>query len=158
MDYAIFIRYANEGRSSTKTSTPGSLYSRSDYRLSCLIILYKSNICVYYVKVLENVFLSAKKNIVLITPDGPTGPIYKFKAGAIVACKRAGSPLYLCGAKVKWKINFRKSWDNFLLPLPFAKIVLRFSEQVQIPVDFTREQIEEKIIKCEKRLNELSNL
>lgn len=55
-----------------------------------------------------------------ITPDGPTGPIYKMKAGAVVSSKKTGVPLVLIGIGCKNKIEF-KSWDRFEFPKPFFK-------------------------------------
>ncbi len=96
---------------------------------------------------------TAKNNLLLITPDGPQGPIHEFKPGAVIASQRSGSKLYLCNVKIRCKYEFKKSWDNFALPLPFSKISLTISEISSIPEDARREYIDEMIWNCTKILN-----
>jgi lysophospholipid acyltransferase (LPLAT)-like uncharacterized protein len=90
-----------------------------------------------------------------MTPDGPTGPIYKFKAGAVIASMRSGSPLYLCSAKIGRAKIFASSWDNFSLPLPFSKIILYFSDPIEVDKDKSKEEIGLLINKCETELNKM---
>lgn len=57
-----------------------------------------------------------------ITPDGPRGPIYEFKPGALIVTRRTRTPLLLIGADFEsaWRLN--KSWDRFYLPKPFSRV------------------------------------
>jgi lysophospholipid acyltransferase (LPLAT)-like uncharacterized protein len=59
-----------------------------------------------------------------ITPDGPRGPRYDFKAGALIVARRTQTPLLLIGAEFSsaWQLN---SWDRFYLPKPFSRIRMR---------------------------------
>jgi len=59
-----------------------------------------------------------------ITPDGPRGPCYELKPGAIIVPRRTGSPLLLVGAEFAsaWRL---KSWDRFHLPKPFSRVRMR---------------------------------
>jgi lysophospholipid acyltransferase (LPLAT)-like uncharacterized protein len=59
-----------------------------------------------------------------ITPDGPRGPCYDLKAGALIVARRTKSPLILVGAKFHsaWRL---KSWDRFYLPKPFSRVEMR---------------------------------
>lgn len=59
-----------------------------------------------------------------ITPDGPRGPCYELKAGAIIIPRRSGSPVLLIGGEFEsaWRL---KSWDRFYLPKPFSRVRLR---------------------------------
>lgn len=104
---------------------------------------------------LARIVESAANNLVLMTPDGPRGPKFKFKAGAVVAAHRSGAPLALCGVAVSLAKIFDKSWDDFALPLPYSKIKLRFSDIFEIPESAGRERISELIDICEKKLKEL---
>ncbi len=104
---------------------------------------------------LARIVESAAIDLVLMTPDGPRGPKFKFKAGAVVAAHRSQAPLALCGARVARAKFFDKSWDDFALPLPFSKIELYFQDQINIPESADRERISEIIDKCEKELKEL---
>jgi hypothetical protein len=56
-----------------------------------------------------------------ITPDGPRGPIYEFKAGGLVVARRAQAPLLLMGCAYDASWQFR-SWDRFHLPRPFSSL------------------------------------
>ena len=61
-------------------------------------------------EILADMVEVSKKHYLLITPDGPQGPAYNFKAGAVIAAQRSGSPLYLCSIKSTQALYFRKSW------------------------------------------------
>lgn len=89
-----------------------------------------------------------------ITPDGPTGPIYKMKPGAVIVAYRSQIPLILLGIGIKKKWIL-KSWDNFEIPKPFSKIIAIYSEEILIEPQLSREEISKKIEEIEKQLNEL---
>ncbi len=59
-----------------------------------------------------------------ITPDGPRGPLYSFKAGAPLLASRTGARALLINADFSraWRL---RSWDRFVLPKPFSIITLR---------------------------------
>jgi len=59
-----------------------------------------------------------------ITPDGPRGPCYEFKAGALVVARRAGVPAVLFGAEFGSARRLR-SWDGFFVPWPFSRVRFR---------------------------------
>lgn len=66
-------------------------------------------------------------NDVGITPDGPRGPCYSFKAGAVVVARRANATMLLVGAEFK-SARRLKSWDKFYLPLPFSQVKIHCEE------------------------------
>ena len=59
-----------------------------------------------------------------ITPDGPRGPRYEFKPGAIIVARRTRAPLLLVGAEftAAWRLG---SWDRFCVPRPFSRVRMR---------------------------------
>ncbi len=63
-------------------------------------------------------------NDVGITPDGPRGPCYDFKPGALIVARRTGTSLLLLGGRFEsaWRL---KSWDGFYLPRPFSRVHVR---------------------------------
>jgi lysophospholipid acyltransferase (LPLAT)-like uncharacterized protein len=63
-----------------------------------------------------------------ITPDGPRGPAYVIKPGALIVARRAQVPVMLFGAEFlcAWRL---RSWDGFYLPLPWSRVRL-WCEQV----------------------------
>ncbi|MCX6174469.1 MAG: lysophospholipid acyltransferase family protein [Ignavibacteriales bacterium] len=89
-----------------------------------------------------------------ITPDGPQGPIYKMKAGAVVSAKKTNVPLFLTGIGIKKKFIL-KSWDHFEVPKPFSKVVVLYSDPVLIDDSFNYDETNQKIIECEALLNKL---
>ena len=62
-----------------------------------------------------------KGNNAGITPDGPKGPVYKFKTGAIALARLTRSPFVVMGIHYQrcWRL---RSWDNFALPVPFSRV------------------------------------
>lgn len=62
-----------------------------------------------------------------ITPDGPRGPRFKFKAGAIFTAQISGKAVVpiAYAAKPAWIL---RTWDKFIIPPPFAKVVIAIGE------------------------------
>lgn len=106
-------------------------------------------------QLLEEITAEAKNNLIVMTPDGPRGPIYKMKAGAVIAAQRANVPIVLCGVNPSCYKLFSKSWDKFTLPLPFARVRVKLSEPFLISPDLNREEVSLKIEELEMELNTL---
>lgn len=62
-------------------------------------------------------------NDLAVTPDGPRGPLYDLKAGALLAARRTGAPLLLLGFEFEnaWRM---RSWDRFYVPKPFSRVIV----------------------------------
>ena len=67
----------------------------------------------------------------VITPDGPSGPRFKFKPGAVLLAQIAGRPLLpmAYAASRCWQFG----WDKFVLPWPFSRIVIAIGAPVSVP-------------------------
>lgn len=82
---------------------------------------------------LKKVINNLKKNreIIVITPDGPRGPCYNVKPGIALAAKEAKATIvpFTWKADRYWKLN---TWDNFMLPKPFANIQVILGEPIKI--------------------------
>ncbi len=91
---------------------------------------------------------------IAITPDGPKGPPFSLKAGAVVAARKAGLPLVLMGIGFKKK-KLLKSWDKFQIPMFFTRANVIYSDPVFAGPDMSRDEISKIIEKCESKLNEL---
>ncbi|MEL6599049.1 MAG: lysophospholipid acyltransferase family protein [Pseudomonadota bacterium] len=76
-----------------------------------------------------------------LTPDGPRGPRFTCKPGIAAIASRAGRPVVVVGASASPAIEVR-SWDRFLVPLPFARIAIRWSEPLDPPEDLGRDAVE----------------
>lgn len=106
-------------------------------------------------EVIKTVVENAPDNYTLITPDGPRGPIFKLKPGAVVAAHRSQVPLTLCSVVYSSKYTFKKSWDKFILPLPFSKVFIKFSGMIRIPEQATREDIDDMIGLIETKMSNI---
>lgn len=98
--------------------------------------------------------LASENYSIAITPDGPGGPVFEMKPGAVIAAKKSNIPLALIGIGIenKWKL---KSWDSFEIPKFFSRVNIICSEPLVIDPDMTYEETSEKILECEKMLNQL---
>jgi len=67
----------------------------------------------------------------VITPDGPRGPRFKFKPGALLLSQMSGRPILpmAYAASRAWLIK----WDKFVIPLPGARIALAIGPPVYAP-------------------------
>lgn len=67
-----------------------------------------------------------------ITPDGPTGPRRQCKPGALLLSQLSGRPIVPMSyaSRRVWRL---KSWDRFVLPVPFTRSVLSIGEPIQVP-------------------------
>jgi lysophospholipid acyltransferase (LPLAT)-like uncharacterized protein len=69
----------------------------------------------------------------VITPDGPTGPRFRFKPGGLLLAQLSGRPLVpmAFAASRAWTFG----WDRFVLPWPFARIAIAVGEPVLVGKD-----------------------
>lgn len=69
---------------------------------------------------------------VVFTADGPRGPIYETKIGPVKLAAMTGEAIgcfYLLPARA-WAMG---SWDRFLVPLPFSRVVVSWARAVAPP-------------------------
>jgi lysophospholipid acyltransferase (LPLAT)-like uncharacterized protein len=90
-----------------------------------------------------------------ITPDGPQGPKHVVQMGVIELARQTGAPIFPATYGASWKKVFN-SWDNFILPLPFCRVVYIVGEPVFVPADADREVLEEKRLLLQERLRGLT--
>jgi lysophospholipid acyltransferase (LPLAT)-like uncharacterized protein len=72
-----------------------------------------------------------------VTPDGPRGPAHVFAPGAAIAAQRTGVPLLPVRASASraWRL---KSWDRFLIPMPFARVDVHYGALTPVTADTPR--------------------
>ncbi len=63
--------------------------------------------------------------VVAITPDGPKGPRFVVKPGVLEIARWAQVPVYAVGVACS-PCRSVNSWDQFVIPLPFARCRVRF--------------------------------
>src|SRR3989337_4288329 len=96
------------------------------------------------------------KGRVVITVDGARGPVFKVQKVILHLAKISGKPILpvTYGAE---KAHVFKSWDRFIIPYPFTRVVVIYGEPVYVARDSSEEEIEEKRIALEKRLTEMTD-
>lgn len=60
---------------------------------------------------------------VCITPDGPQGPKYSIKKGALTVAELSGANILMMRAKYRHFFTIG-TWDKFMFPLPFSTVDL----------------------------------
>jgi len=66
-----------------------------------------------------------------ITPDGPKGPRFVFKPGAILLSQMSQRPILPMAYAASRATLFQ--WDKFVLPWPFSRIVIAVGAPRQVP-------------------------
>lgn len=93
-----------------------------------------------------------KGHSVVVVPDGPRGPREVLKAGIVALARLTGAPVVpvALGASAEWRV---RSWDEFRIPKPFSRCVVRFGEPVLLPRDIDGEGEETARKEIEAALN-----
>ncbi len=76
--------------------------------------------------------LVRQKTCLVVTPDGPTGPLHEFKPGTIMLARMAKAPIVLVAYAARPCIRWN-SWDRFIVPLPFSRVAIAIDEPFLIP-------------------------
>ena len=86
--------------------------------------------------------------------DGPRGPLGIVKPGLLLIAQASGMPIVpvITSAEKKWVFN---SWDRFMVPKPFSRVIIRFSDEIRIPRELQRHDFEEKRSSIENTLKKL---
>lgn len=93
---------------------------------------------------------------IVMTPDGPRGPRQRLGDGPLRLAKMTGVPILPCTFAVKNRKTF-KSWDRFVLPLPFGKGRIIWGTPVSVPADADNECIELLRQQIEAEMNNFLN-
>jgi len=89
----------------------------------------------------ELVDLAEDGHDIAITPDGPRGPRYSFGPGAISLAQLTGTPI--APVHAKFSRCFRmKTWDGFIIPLPFSKVSVTVDDPIRVPRGLSNEEFE----------------
>jgi lysophospholipid acyltransferase (LPLAT)-like uncharacterized protein len=96
-----------------------------------------------------------KKGLSVVSiADGPTGPKSHFKTGVVLMARVTNVPMVPigCAADRAWYLN---RWDKFMIPKPFARIVLAAGEPVKIPANTPVDGMESHRLRMENAVNSL---
>jgi lysophospholipid acyltransferase (LPLAT)-like uncharacterized protein len=89
--------------------------------------------------------LASREGNVLVTPDGPRGPVYQVSQGVVFLAQKSGAPIVPIHMEYTscWRM---KSWDRFVVPKPFATLRAIFGAPIRLapvedPEQFEAEQL-----------------
>ena len=90
---------------------------------------------------LKQVIESGKPAI--FTADGPRGPIYQTKMGPIKLAQMTGARIgcFHLEPEHAWVL---RSWDHFLVPKPFTRIVVSWAQWTYLPGDLHADEFESR--------------
>ena len=88
-----------------------------------------------------------------ITPDGPRGPRFVMKAGAIFTAQISGKAVVPVAYAAR-PAKLLKTWDKFVIPSPFARIRIAIGEPYFPPAEMSDEQMAAAQREMERRLQE----
>jgi lysophospholipid acyltransferase (LPLAT)-like uncharacterized protein len=90
----------------------------------------------------------------LFAVDGPRGPARRAKPGALSAARLAGAAVVPVGTAVSRGSVLRRAWDRFLVPWPFARVVVVAGAPLAVDAAGP-EAVEAAIERAERRAAEL---
>ena len=90
------------------------------------------------------------------TIDGPKGPKYVAKMGAVLLAKKTGNPIlpFTITANRFWEA--RKSWDGFQVPKPFARARVLIAPPIFVRPDADDTELKAKRDELQRALEELN--
>jgi lysophospholipid acyltransferase (LPLAT)-like uncharacterized protein len=67
----------------------------------------------------------------VITPDGPRGPRFQFKPGALLLAQMSGRPILPMAFAVSraWLVK----WDKFVIPVPLSRVAIQIGPPRYVP-------------------------
>ena len=88
------------------------------------------------------------------TIDGPRGPMYEAKMGAVLLAKKSGFPIlpFNITARRFWAA---KSWDRFQVPLPFSSALVSIAPPIYVAKDADEAELNEKRDELPRALDQL---
>lgn len=86
--------------------------------------------------------------------DGPQGPFGKVKPGLIRIAQFADLPILptITSAEHRWVFN---SWDRFMVPKPFSRVIIRFGQAIEVPKELDESEFNAVQEKVEKKMKDL---
>jgi lysophospholipid acyltransferase (LPLAT)-like uncharacterized protein len=89
------------------------------------------------------------------TIDGPKGPLYVAKMGAVLLAKKTGHPIlpFTVTPQRYWEA---KSWDRFQVPKPFTRSLVVIAPPIWVPADADEDTLEAKRDELQKALDEIN--
>src|SRR6266702_3908274 len=106
--------------------------------------------------VVEMVRLMRAGGPTAFTIDGPKGPRYVAKMGAVLLAKKTGNPIlpFTITAARFWEAT--KSWDRFQVPKPFTRARVEIAAPIYVAADANDEALAAKRDELQRALDEIN--
>jgi lysophospholipid acyltransferase (LPLAT)-like uncharacterized protein len=90
------------------------------------------------------------------TIDGPRGPRYVAKKGAVLLAKKTGQPAlpFTITSQSYWTLS--KTWDQFQVPLPFTRALVNIAPPIYVPSNADDAMLEAKRDELQASLDRLN--
>jgi lysophospholipid acyltransferase (LPLAT)-like uncharacterized protein len=97
--------------------------------------------------------LAAEGNV-LVTPDGPRGPVYQASQGLVFLAQKSGAPVVPIHMEYSscWRL---KNWDRFVVPRPFATLRAILGAPLTVPPIENAEQFEAERLRLQNAMMSL---
>jgi lysophospholipid acyltransferase (LPLAT)-like uncharacterized protein len=95
---------------------------------------------------------------VALTIDGPRGPRYVAKPGALILARRTGKPVCVFHIGVESGYTLAKSWDLFRLPYPFSRAVMVCAPIIRVPQDTGGDMLKIKQAEIQESLERVRDI
>jgi len=92
------------------------------------------------------------------TIDGPRGPRFVAKRGAVLLAKATGAAILCFHIALRRAYIFKRSWDLFQIPYPFSRAGLFIAPPILVPSEAQGELLERKHRDVQAALDELGVL
>src|SRR2546425_799515 len=89
---------------------------------------------------------------VVVVPDGPRGPRQQLQAGIVALASLTGAPVVPMAFAAR-PARRLATWDEFLVPLPFARCAVVFGEPIALSSDADRDRAGKEL---EQALNDVT--
>jgi lysophospholipid acyltransferase (LPLAT)-like uncharacterized protein len=89
-----------------------------------------------------------------VLPDGPRGPAFDAKPGVLALAAATGVQLVPVGIAAT-PARRLGSWDRALLPLPFARVRVRYGEALEVPRSADAAELERSRVRLTEELHRL---
>jgi lysophospholipid acyltransferase (LPLAT)-like uncharacterized protein len=95
---------------------------------------------------------------VALTIDGPRGPRYVAKPGAVILARRTGKPISVFYIAPKRAYTFKKAWDLFQVPYPFTRTVMFVAPPIRVPAEADSDAMKVKQAEVQAALENVRDL
>ena len=88
--------------------------------------------------------------------DGPKGPRYVAKMGAVLLAKKTGQPIlpFTITSQRFWEA--KRSWDGFQVPLPFSRARIEIAPPIYVSADTNDDGLEAKREELQATLDQIN--